>query len=178
MAVFGQLRNTLWSLMKHTRDQNGLVWTKAKNARSTDKKPIRIIAALFSVRSRNREDIATGQCYRPVSRTDAMVSEGAEAAGGGLDQLDLQVEAFRDVIGNPVRDPVEQAGQLVLERRCHFGDGPQGAVPYLNHVSLPADASREIPGSVRANLSQLRGCEHSRRRLAVGNGVGRTRRQL
>lgn len=41
--------------------------------------------------------------------SDAVVGEGTEAAGGGLDHLDLGVESFGDGIGDAVYRIAEKA---------------------------------------------------------------------
>ena len=54
---------------------------------------------------------------------DAVVLEGAEAACGRLDHLDLRVEALSDGIGDLVDGIAEQTGDVIEEHVGHFLQG-------------------------------------------------------
>ncbi len=78
----------------------------------------------------------------------AVVLEAGEAAGVGLDGLDLRVEALREGIGDRVGEVVEQPEQMVLQGQGGFLDGfelrtPCGGEPLLE----------ELHGALRVGLA-------------------------
>ena len=52
----------------------------------------------------------------------AVVFEAAEAAGVGLEGLDLGVEAFGEGVGDAVLEVGEQTAEMGFERKRPFGD--------------------------------------------------------
>ena len=59
---------------------------------------------------------------------DAVVFEGAEAAGAGLDHLDLRVKALGHGVGDAVGDVVEQAWEMILQHHRDLGDRSQRGI--------------------------------------------------
>jgi hypothetical protein len=92
--------------------------------------------------------------------SDAVVSEGAEAASAGLDHLDLRVEPFGHGIGDAMRDVVEQPDLMLLEHGGHLRDRVQ-----LTSLGLPQPAPEECAsrGLRREQPEVLEGFPHAPR---------------